>query len=63
MAALNECCTEEFCERERERESLGDCKGWYSGNERIVSGELERRDGLKGGKGKEIGSELRLYIV
>jgi len=47
----------------RERESLGDCKGWYSGNERIVSGELERRDGLKGGKGKEIGSELRLYIV
>jgi len=47
----------------RERESLGDCKGWYSGSESIVSGKLERRDGLKGGKVKGIGSELRLYIV
>jgi len=47
----------------RERENLGDCKGWYSGEERIVSGELERRGGLKRDKVKGIGSELRLYIV
>ena len=49
--------------RERERGSLGNCEGWCSGKERIMSERLERRGGLKGGKVKGIGSGLRLYVV